>query len=450
MTRKRLFGTDGIRGRAGEGDLTEERVASLGAALGRVIQSEASRAEALLGHDGRGSATWIELALARGLNSSGVQTRTAGLLPTPGLAAATRQGPFGLGLMISASHNPAEDNGIKVFNAEGAKLSDAFEDRVQDELERLDGKVGEGPPPTSAPEWSERYVEGLLQAAGGLSLTGFNLVLDCANGAASRVGPAVFERLGASVHSIASAPDGANINRRCGSTHLEGLQAAVTQRGAQLGVALDGDGDRCLLVDERGQAVDGDAILAVMARHLRQRGELAGDALVATVMSNCGLEKSLRGENIGLVTVGVGDRRVVEGMREHGLELGGEQSGHIIFGARSHYTGDGLLTALRVLEAQHAHGGSASELFSCFRAFPQVLVNLKVREKPAMNSIEGLADSITRAESELGSEGRVLVRYSGTENLARVMVEGPDERQIASLAEDIAAVFRTRLAPSST
>ncbi len=449
MTRKRLFGTDGIRGRAGEGDLTEERVAALGAALGRVIRNETDRTEALLGHDGRGSATWIEQALTRGLHCSGVQARTAGLLPTPGLAAAAREGPFGLGLMISASHNPAEDNGIKVFNSEGAKLSDEFEDRVQDELEGHDWDIPGGPPPTPAPEWTQRYVERLLQAAGDLDLTDFDLVLDCANGAASRVGPAVFERLGASVHSIASAPDGTNINRHCGSTHLESLQAAVTNQGAQLGIALDGDGDRCLLVDEQGQPVDGDAILAVMARHLRQHGELAGDALVATVMSNCGLEKSLRGEKIGLVTVGVGDRRVVEGMREHGLELGGEQSGHIIFGARSHYTGDGLLTALRVLEAQREHGGTSSELFSCFRAFPQVLINLQVREKPALDSIEGLAESIERVENALGSDGRVLVRYSGTENLARVMVEGPDEEQIAMLAEDIAAVFRTQLAPSS-
>lgn len=447
MTRSRLFGTDGVRGRAGEGDLTEERLSALGAALGRVVRDENQPNRILLGHDGRASATWIEHALSRGLASSGAAAFTAGLLPTPGLAAATRAGDFQLGLMISASHNPAEDNGVKAFDAAGTKLSDGLEDRVQDELEARPSAVPAGPVPTQALHWSEHYVEQLTQAARGLDLSGLELVLDCANGAGSQVGPELFRRLGANVHAIASQPDGSNINKGCGSTHLDQLQAAVRSKGAQIGVALDGDGDRCLLVNERGETVDGDGILAVMARHLRARGELAGDSIVATVMSNCGLQKCLDQEGIGLVTVGVGDRRVVEGMREHGLELGGEQSGHIIFGSSSHYTGDGLLTALRVLEARDAVGCSISDLFACFQAFPQVLVNLPVRDKPPLAEVEGLDQAIARVEEILGKQGRVLVRYSGTEKLARVMVEGPNEQQISDLAEEIASVFRTRLAP---
>ena len=444
-----LFGTDGVRGRAGEGDLSEPRVSALGRALGTVLVrdlgADTRSPRALLGNDGRASAEWIEAALARGLAASGVTATSAGLIPTPGLATCTREGPFVAGLMVSASHNPAEDNGIKVFDERGAKLDDALEDAVERELARAPEPVEAGPRPAPDPSLSERYLEHLLAHAAGLSLDGLELVVDCANGAASRVGPVLLERLGATVRAIASRPDGTNINAGCGSTHMELLQRTVRETGAALGLALDGDGDRCLFADQRGELVDGDATLAVLARRCAETGELPGNAVVATVMSNKGLAKSLSEVGVGLVTCGVGDRRVVEAMRQHGLALGGEQSGHVVFGERTHFVGDGLYTALRVLETLRAHGGPASELFGVFHAFPQVLENVRVRSKPALDSIPELSGAIAAVEAELGDDGRVLVRYSGTENLARVMVEGPDERQIARATRRIAEVFERHL-----
>ncbi len=438
----RLFGTDGIRGRAGEGSLTPEAVSALGRALGHVVGS-AGEGRVLLAHDGRESGPLLVRALSSGLAEAGVSCHSAGLLPTPGLAWLTRELDFTAGLMVSASHNPAADNGIKVFNGRGSKLGDDQEDAIQAQLES-------DPRPATAdagdlhdPELEQRYLDHLCAAVGDLDLAGVELAVDCANGAGSRTGPAMLRKLGATVHEVATAPDGTNINRGCGSTHPEQLQRVVAESGCSLGIALDGDGDRCLLADGDGQLIDGDAILLIMARRLAELGQLPNSSIVATVMSNRGLHTALEDLGIGVHTVGVGDRRVVEGMRQRSLLLGGEQSGHVIFADGDHYSGDGLLTGLRVLGAMSASGRSLAELAADFTAFPQVLVNVEVASKPPFEELEGVLESVTEIERELAGRGRVLLRYSGTEGLARVMVEGPDKAWIGACAEGLAQHIRS-------
>lgn len=443
----RLFGTDGIRGRAGQAPLTEIEVTRIGRAIARVLLRERGRGHGhvLLGHDGRRSGPWIEASLARGLLAEGLASHSAGLITTPGLALETRSGEFDVGIMVSASHNPAEDNGIKVFDRDGSKLPDELELAIEAELLR---GVPAAPPieaPRREAALEERYLAHLLTAAQGLSLKGRSVVIDCANGGSSRVGPRLLERLGARVQPLFCMPDGDNINAGCGSTHPAALQAAVRAAGADLGLALDGDGDRCLLVDEAGRLVDGDALLALLARHLAARGELPGQRIVATVMSNKGLARSLAEIGVGIESVGVGDRRVVEALKAQGLGLGGEQSGHIVFGARHHYIGDGLYTALRVLEAMQATDSSISALAAVFTAFPQVLLNVRVRSKPEFAGLPGVLQAVSALEAELGANGRVFLRYSGTENLARVMVEGPQQQQIEAGAERIAACIRASI-----
>jgi phosphoglucosamine mutase len=370
---------------------------------------------------------------------------SAGLITTPGLALETRAGQFDLGIMVSASHNPAADNGIKVFDRDGSKLPDELELAIEAELEKGLPPAPPAAPPAFDPGVAERYLEHLLAAVPGLDLTGLALVVDCANGGSSRIGPRLFERLGARTTALFHDPDGENINLGCGSTHPQALQAAVRASGAHLGLALDGDGDRCLLVEEHGRLVDGDALLALLARHLDARAELPEKRIVATVMSNQGLERSLAEAGLSMQTVGVGDRRVVEALRAGGLGLGGEQSGHIVFGARHHYIGDGLYTALRVLEALRASGGSLSRLAAVFQAFPQVLINVRVRSKPELGGLPGVGPAVAELEAQLGGEGRVFLRYSGTENLARVMVEGPERGLIQAGAERIAERIRAAI-----
>lgn len=435
----RIFGTDGIRGRAGEGWLTTGAATSLGLALAEVLGAKDTHPHALLGHDGRKSGPGLEAALARGLRAGGFEVTTCGLITTPGLAWLVKDRRYALGAMVSASHNPAEDNGIKVFGASGEKLSDALEEAVEAQLRARPSLELAGEAPSHDAALEERYLSFLVEGAGkGLALHGLKLVLDCANGGASRVAPRVFFRLGAQVHAIAAEPDGENINRDCGATHLARLVREVRAHGAQLGIALDGDGDRCMLVDERGEVVHGDGILTIVARAAAQQGLWRDKRVVATVMSNRGLHKALREVGVGVVTTDVGDRRVVEALRREALLLGGEQSGHIVFGAEHDYIGDGIYTALRVLRILVQSGKPLSELAGAYRAFPQVLVNVPVPRKPALSSLARTLATQAKVESELGEDGRVLLRYSGTESLARVMVEGPDEALIRARAQELA------------
>ena len=449
MSAARLFGTDGIRGRAGESPLTEPEVSALGRAIGDALAarraSGTSAPRALFGHDGRRSGPGLLDALARGFAAAGWEADSLGLITTPGLALLGRLRDYDAALMISASHNPARDNGIKVFQGSGEKLPDAIEDDIQARYEA-------GPSPVEAQggardrsELRSNYLEFLLETAGELSLGGMELVLDCANGGGSLVGPELLRRLGAKLHAIAHQPDGQNINSGCGATQLALLQETVVQRGAELGIALDGDGDRCMLVDERGRVVDGDGILTVCALHARAEGRLEDARIVATVMSNRGLQRALRAVGVSVLTTGVGDRRVVEALREERLALGGEQSGHVVFGPDLFHIGDGLYTALRVLHVLRATGQPLSSLVSPYQTFPQILLNVAVRTKPELEGLARLQERCKAIEDELGDDGRVLLRYSGTEPLARVMVEGPDKGMIEAHAEELASILREEL-----
>lgn len=452
---ERIFGTDGIRGRAGEGWLSVPAVTALGGALGDVLRKGpegarrskgARRPRALLGHDGRRSGPELEAALARGLAAHGFEVTSVGLITTPGLALLTRLQGFRIGAMISASHNPAEDNGVKVFSEEGEKLSDETERAIEARLRAEPSIKLEGPQPAHDADLEFGYLTYLVDKAGaGLRLDGMRIAVDCANGGGSRVAPRVLGRLGAVVSAIAAEPDGDNINLSCGATQPARLQAEVRSHGAKLGIALDGDGDRCILVDETGEVVNGDGILALLARHALAKGELPDPRIVATVMSNKGLHRTLREKGIGIVTVDVGDRRVVEALRRHDLRLGGEQSGHVVFGADHFFIGDGIYTALRVLRVMVETKRPLSELAGVYRAFPQVLLNVTVARKPSLTELAAVDRARKRVEAELGEDGRVLLRYSGTEPLARVMVEGPDLERIRSQAQEIADLIAAEI-----
>lgn len=444
MGAKRLFGTDGIRGRAGEGWLAADAVSGLGLTAGRVLGGAGGRA--LLGHDGRRSGPELEAALARGLRAAGIEPVTVGLITTPGVAWLARTGDFALAAMLSASHNPAEDNGIKLFNERGEKLSDALEARIEAELAKGVEPVTEGEGATHDAALEEAYVALLTERAGaGLDLTGLKVVVDCANGGGSHVAPRVLGALGADVIAIHAEPDGMNINRGCGSTHPESLQAEVRRAGAGIGIALDGDGDRCILIDEAGEIVHGDGILTLCARHGQARGEVKDGRIVATVMSNKGLHRALREVGLSVETVDVGDRNVVEKLRAEGLSIGGEQSGHVVFGADHAYIGDGIYTALRVLRVLVESGEPLSALAAPYQPFPQVLVNVRVASKPALDDLPAIRAQIDDVESELGEDGRVLVRYSGTEPLCRVMIEGPDVGTIQARADSLAASIEAEI-----
>jgi phosphoglucosamine mutase len=449
---ERIFGTDGIRGRAGSGWLTPAGAQQIGAAVGRVLAptTEIRARRALLGHDGRASGPELAAAVAHGLRAANFETLSAGLLPTPGIAWLARERAFDAAVMISASHNPADDNGIKVFGARGEKLSDPQELAIEAELQRH-ASTGRAP---SAPDagalhedaaLARAYEDRLCAYGADCDLRGYAIAFDGANGAGSRVGPRVLERLGARVHALACAPDGRNINAACGAVHPERLQALALAEHASIGIALDGDGDRCILVDERGATVDGDAILTVVARHAAQRSELRPARIAATVMSNRGLHRALREVGVSVVDTDVGDRKVVEAMRRESLMLGGEQSGHIVFGAANHWIGDGLYTALAVLRVLRASGRPLSELAAPYRTFPQLLRNVKVRAKPPLLELPGLAAALEEVERALAPDGRVLLRYSGTESLARVMVEGPDEHAIRAHVERLCELVRAAI-----
>ncbi len=451
LTSERIFGTDGIRGRAGDGWLSVPCVTSLGDAIGTVLgatvaRSNGVRPRVLLGHDGRRSGPELEAALSRGLVHAGFDTASTGLITTPGLALLTKTNDFVLGAMVSASHNPAEDNGIKVFSGQGEKLSDELEIAIEERLRARPTLELSGPGPKHDAALEEQYLDLLLQGpAANLRLDGLVIALDCAHGGGSRIAPRVFGRLGAQVISIAAEPDGDNINRGVGATHMDALQDAVRAHKPDLGIALDGDGDRCLLVDERGDVVHGDGILTLLAIEAMRKKAWKDPRLVATVMSNKGLHRALRAVGVSVVTTDVGDRRVVEALKREKLKLGGEQSGHIVFGPDHGYIGDGIYTALRVLRVVRESKKSLSALAAPYQPFPQVLVNVNVARKPSLADIPSIAKVRQQFEAELGEDGRILVRYSGTEPLARVMVEGPDLERIRAQAQALADVIAAEI-----
>ena len=445
----RLFGTDGVRGLANR-DITVETAISLAQAaaiiLGEETRSRGDKPKAVIGRDPRISGEFLAAAVAAGLASSGVDVFDAGVLPTPATAFLTADLDADFGVMISASHNSAPDNGIKFFARGGHKLPDALEDRIeaamaQPKLAPLGAGVGHVQRFADA---EDRYLVHLLGSLPN-KLDGLTVVLDCAHGAASAVSPEAFVDAGAKVIVIGNDPDGLNINEGYGSTHLSALQAAVLQHGADAGIAHDGDADRCLAVDHTGATVDGDQIMAVLALSAKQRGQLARNTLVATVMSNLGLKIAMKEADINLIETKVGDRYVLEEIREGGYTLGGEQSGHVIF-SRYATTGDGILTGLQLLAEVARTGKSLRELTSVMKVYPQVLVNVGGVDRKRVDSDEEVQQAVRDAEAELGDTGRVLLRASGTEPLVRVMVEAADEGTAQSWADRIARVVERRLA----
>jgi phosphoglucosamine mutase len=439
---KQLFGTDGIRAVAGEYPLDPATIFAFGAALGR---EALGTGEILVGADTRESSPWIAELVAGGLEASGARVRYAGVVTTPGIAYLTRTGPFVAGVMISASHNPYQDNGIKVFTHSGFKLPDAEEHAIEQEIFRL-RKLGVAPTPAkiAVDEGLERQYLEYLVSTSSVRFDGVTLAMDCGNGAASRLGPCLFRRLGANVKELCSAPDGRNINLGCGAMHVERLRDAVLAHGADFGVALDGDADRAIFVAASGKTVDGDAVLLASARALKAAGHLPGDTVVATVMSNLGLEKALERDGIRMMRTPVGDKYVLEEMVRLGAALGGEQSGHVIFREYA-TTGDGLLTALRLFEIALRAGVGLDQLTADLEVYPQRLVNVRVREKKGLTELPSVAREIRLVEEAFAGAGRVLVRFSGTEPLARVMVEGPDLERVESFSARIAEAIRREM-----
>ncbi|MGI8798659.1 MAG: phosphoglucosamine mutase [Pseudonocardia sp.] len=445
----RLFGTDGVRGLANR-DLTPELALAVAAAAARVLaeQDDYHRQLAVVGRDPRASGEMLEAAVVAGLTSAGADVLRVGVLPTPAVAFTVGDGGADLGVMISASHNPMPDNGIKLFAAGGHKLPDAVEDaiaaRLDDHADRPTGAaIGRVRDLAAA---RERYVEHLVLAGVGKMsdpeppLAGIRMVVDCANGAAAAVAPEVYERAGAEVIALHAEPDGLNINDNCGSTHLDELSAAVLANQADLGIAHDGDADRCLAVAADGSVVDGDQLMAVLALAMKADGELTDDTLVTTVMSNLGLHVAMRAAGIKVRITQVGDRYVLEELRAGGFALGGEQSGHIVLPACA-TTGDGLLTALRVMARMAATGKSLRELAGVLTPLPQALVNVRVADKSAVADSAEVQAAVAAAEAELGESGRVLLRPSGTEDLVRVMVEAPTPQEADELTRRLAAVI---------
>jgi len=444
---KRLFGTDGIRAIAGQAPLDPPSVRKFGLALAGVLATSLGRPPRVVcGRDTRESGPWLRDAVADGLAAAGGSLADAGIITTPGLAYATRSGAFDAGVMISASHNPFEDNGLKVFSGDGVKLEDAVESRIESII--LDPAVGA--PPAGAgraapdPSLVDGYVRVLEDTLPSDRFHGLRLLLDCAHGSAVGIAPAVFRHLGATVETRGDAPNGRNINLGCGSLHLDGLAAAAKQGGFDLGLAFDGDADRCLAVDRRGRVVDGDHILFLCGRRLKRRGELPGDAIVATIMSNYWLEKRLSDEGIRLHRTQVGDKYVLERMVAENAVLGGEQSGHVIFSEHG-TTGDGILTGVLLVDAVLDDAVPLEATLDGIVPFPQVLINVRVSEKPDLRAHPKIGPVVVAAEREIEGRGRVVLRYSGTESLARVMVEADNEALVRLTAERVADVIREHL-----
>ena len=444
---KKLFGTDGIRGHANEFPLDTKTVFTVGSALTRCFRERLQRDPRFItGRDTRESGPDIESAFHAGALAEGSKCESAGVITTPGVAYVTGAFDFDAGIVISASHNPYQDNGIKIFSPDGKKLDEATERSIE-------AAVFESPvAQTNLTEVStnrtdkfcEEYLDHLRKQAGEVSLEGISVVIDSANGAASGLAPSLFRSLGASVTSINDRPDGRNINRECGSTHLDQVIDAVMDNGADVGIAFDGDADRALFVDEKGTVVDGDATLWIMAQYLQTRGKLKNSIVVATVMSNIGLQIALASRNIELLRANVGDKYVLDQLLETGSELGGEQSGHIIFPEIS-LVGDGMMTALLLLRATREMDVPLSRATAGFSRYPQILLNIPVREKLPFDTVPAIADAARRVETELQGDGRLLLRYSGTEKLARVMIEGKDQTGIEAQARKLAEVIGVAL-----
>jgi phosphoglucosamine mutase len=451
----KLFGTDGIRGEAGVFPLDAPTVETIGASLATHLRNKLGRAPVIVvGRDTRESGEWIEKALVTGVARSGAQWKSAGVITTPGVAFLTRTIPADAGVVISASHNPFKDNGIKVFAPSGRKLDEDTERLIEQDVLAREAHTAHGADHSSdtAPVTNDeagalraRYLDFLTNEVGhDLSLRDFRLIVDCANGAASNVAAQLFERLGASVTSINDTPDGRNINLGSGSLHMENLQAAVRQQKADLGVAFDGDADRSLFVDSEGQLVNGDATLWVLGKYMKSKGQLRNDTVVATVMSNIGLEIAFKSEGIELVRTDVGDKYVLEELLLSGASLGGEQSGHIIF-PRLSLAGDGMITTLCMLRAMMEENSTLLELTAGFKNFPQILVNVEVAARKPFAEVQEIQNVADNIEAELGSRGRLLLRYSGTEPLARVMLEGERQDEIEKHADELATVIKKTL-----
>ena len=440
----RLFGTDGVRGLANR-DVTAELALDLSVSAAHILSEVGSRRTAVVGRDPRASGEFLQAAVSAGLASAGVDVIDVGVLPTPAVAYLTKARRADLGVMLSASHNAMPDNGIKFFNADGNKLADQIEEQIEARLrEDWDRPTGDAVGRIVSDDTADsEYVAHLLSSIS-VPLDPITVVVDGANGAASLVGPVTYREAGADVIEIHCRPDGYNINDGCGSTHMEDLQRAVLEHGADLGIAHDGDADRCLAVDARGQLVDGDQLMAIIALSLRDQARLVKDTVVATVMANLGFKQAMQREGIEVVETAVGDRYVLEAMLESGYILGGEQSGHVVMTEHA-TTGDGILTALQVMSRMAATGKSLAELASVMDRLPQVLVNVAGVDKNAVDSNAAVAQAVAAAESRLGDSGRVLLRKSGTEPLVRVMVEARDEVTAETVAAELADVVRAEL-----
>ena len=442
---KKLFGTDGIRAVAGQPPLDATTIYAIGLALAHHLGASP---RVLLGMDTRESGEWIAATLTAGLNAGGASVESAGVITTPAIAFLTHTHGFAAGVVISASHNPWPDNGIKVFGHDGYKLPDATELAIEDEIFRQLAAATALPGRATSPEVNEAdradYIRFLLAAVPGLSLDGKRVVVDCANGAASPIAPQLFAGLGGEVIITHASPTGRNINEQCGALHPKVVAAEVSGQKADMGITFDGDADRALFADHHGNVVNGDAVLLLAARDLQARGLLANETVVATTMSNMGLEAALKRSGIQMLRANVGDKYVLEQMIATGAALGGEQSGHIIFTGRS-TTGDGLLTALLVLDMIHRSGRTLADLGADLKVFPQVIVNVKVREKKPLETIPSVCAAIAAAEAALADSGRVVIRYSGTEALARVMIEAESEPLMRHHADTIANAIRSEL-----
>jgi phosphoglucosamine mutase len=448
---RKLFGTDGIRAIAGESPLDPTTIFATGLALAHSLRKIAPEPKVILGRDTRESSPWIAATLAAGLRSAGARVESAGIVPTPAVAFLARSHGFQAGVVISASHNPWQDNGIKLFGGDGFKLPDSVELAMEDEILHHASQIA-APDPASLPPVEDNsayqadYIQFLIDTVPGLSLSGLSIVADCANGASAAIAPALFRRLnaGAGMTLLNITPDGRNINANCGALHPTYVAKEVHAREASLGLTFDGDADRCMLAGANNNVINGDAILLIAARDLKARGLLTGDLVVATTMSNMGLEAALKRSGISMFRAPVGDRYVLEEMLKQNSALGGEQSGHILLPHLA-TTGDGLLTALVVLDLIARTGKSIDDLTADLKVFPQVIINVKVREKKPLNTIPAVVAAIHAAEQELKGTGRVVIRYSGTEALARVMIEAESEPVMRHHAEAIAAAIRHEL-----
>jgi phosphoglucosamine mutase len=447
---QRLFGTDGIRGIANEPPLTPDLAYRVGRELVATLaaqQPDGAPVRIVIGRDTRRSGPLLEAAMVAGLLSTGADCYTVGVLPTPGIALLTRALDAHGGIVLSASHNPFQDNGIKLFSAEGTKFPDAWETQIETRLaadDRAPRAHGAAIGRLIHYERAEKYYVDFLTRCFPLDLAGLTVAIDCAHGATFRVAPSVFRRLGARVVAISAQPDGTNINADCGALHPDRLQKRLRAVRADIGFAFDGDGDRLISIDHLGEIRDGDYALAIAARHMAQQRRLKANLVVTTVMANLGLDESLRAVGIRIAKTQVGDRYVHEEMLKTGANLGGEQSGHLLFPDHMP-TGDGILSALALLSVVRETGEPLASLASCMRKFPQVLVNVPVRSKPPIDSIAGLGDRVGAFESEMNGVGRVLIRYSGTEALARVMIEGADAARIQAMADELAGVIRSQI-----